>query len=149
MRPQPKAPVSLVDLELTIPLLTRKQLMFLLILIKLAGPLTEIFFASKPMVQWQYQFAFANITNQINLFRIAFLLERMCPPSYGLGAKFNETVKHSPFSNFSILMEFNSISTFMQMRSTIFPRPKEPMSSWIHIITCVTMIPARNQCQEV
>ncbi|KAF2709219.1 glycoside hydrolase family 5 protein [Pleomassaria siparia CBS 279.74] len=29
--------------------------------------------------------------NKINLFRIAFLLERMCPLSYGLGAKFNET----------------------------------------------------------
>ncbi|KAH8682958.1 glycoside hydrolase family 5 protein [Tricladium varicosporioides] len=30
-------------------------------------------------------------TNHVNLFRIAFLLERMCPLSYGLGAKFNET----------------------------------------------------------
>ncbi|KAE8450165.1 hypothetical protein EG329_006946 [Mollisiaceae sp. DMI_Dod_QoI] len=29
--------------------------------------------------------------NKINLFRVAFLLERMCPLSYGLGAKFNET----------------------------------------------------------
>ncbi|KAF2204521.1 putative endoglucanase 1 [Delitschia confertaspora ATCC 74209] len=29
--------------------------------------------------------------NKVNLFRIAFLLERMCPLSYGLGAKFNET----------------------------------------------------------
>lgn len=29
--------------------------------------------------------------NGINLFRVAFLLERMCPLSYGLGAKFNET----------------------------------------------------------
>jgi hypothetical protein len=28
---------------------------------------------------------------KVNLFRVAFLLERMCPPSYGLGAKFNET----------------------------------------------------------
>lgn len=27
----------------------------------------------------------------MNLFRVAFLLERMCPLSYGLGAKFNET----------------------------------------------------------
>jgi len=27
----------------------------------------------------------------VNLFRVAFLLERMCPISYGLGAKFNET----------------------------------------------------------
>lgn len=26
----------------------------------------------------------------INTFRVAFLLERMCPVSYGLGAKFNE-----------------------------------------------------------
>ena len=30
--------------------------------------------------------------NKVNLFRVAFLLERMCPLSYGLGAKFNETV---------------------------------------------------------
>ncbi|KAI0471535.1 endoglucanase 1 [Xylariaceae sp. FL0804] len=29
--------------------------------------------------------------SHINLFRIAFLLERMCPLEYGLGAKFNET----------------------------------------------------------
>jgi hypothetical protein len=29
--------------------------------------------------------------NKVNLHRVAFLLERMCPPSYGLGAKFNET----------------------------------------------------------
>jgi len=29
--------------------------------------------------------------NKVNLLRIAFLLERMCPLSYGLGAKFNET----------------------------------------------------------
>ena len=29
--------------------------------------------------------------NKINLFRIAFLLERMCPLGYGLGSKFNET----------------------------------------------------------
>ncbi|KAI1341017.1 endoglucanase 1 [Xylariaceae sp. FL0016] len=29
--------------------------------------------------------------NHLNLFRIAFLLERMCPPATGLGATFNET----------------------------------------------------------
>ncbi|KAK4033175.1 glycoside hydrolase superfamily [Parachaetomium inaequale] len=29
--------------------------------------------------------------NKVNLHRVAFLLERMCPPSDGLGAKFNET----------------------------------------------------------
>ncbi|PSR99209.1 endoglucanase 1 [Coniella lustricola] len=29
--------------------------------------------------------------NKVNLFRVAFLLERMCPLAYGLGAKFNET----------------------------------------------------------
>jgi len=32
-----------------------------------------------------------NKSSKINLFRVAFLLERMCPLSYGLGAKFNET----------------------------------------------------------
>ncbi len=29
--------------------------------------------------------------NKINLFRVAFLMERMCPLSTGLGSKFNET----------------------------------------------------------
>jgi hypothetical protein len=29
--------------------------------------------------------------HKVNLHRVAFLLERMCPPSDGLGAKFNET----------------------------------------------------------
>ncbi|KEP48093.1 glycoside hydrolase family 5 protein [Rhizoctonia solani 123E] len=29
--------------------------------------------------------------DKINTFRVAFLMERMCPLSYGLGAKFNET----------------------------------------------------------
>ncbi|KAK5109357.1 hypothetical protein LTR62_007127 [Meristemomyces frigidus] len=29
--------------------------------------------------------------NRINTFRVAFLLERMCPLAYGLGARFNET----------------------------------------------------------
>jgi len=33
-----------------------------------------------------------NKENQANLFRVAFLMERMCPVSYGLGSKFNETV---------------------------------------------------------
>jgi endoglucanase len=32
------------------------------------------------------------ISQGINLFRLSFLVERMCPPSYGLGPKFNETV---------------------------------------------------------
>lgn len=44
-------------------------------------------------------YAFINTTtvdiyvdeNGINLFRVAFLLERMCPLAFGLGAKFNET----------------------------------------------------------
>jgi len=29
--------------------------------------------------------------HKVNLHRVAFLLERMCPLSYGLGARFNET----------------------------------------------------------
>jgi len=29
--------------------------------------------------------------HKVNLFRVAFLLERMCPLAYGLGAKFDET----------------------------------------------------------
>lgn len=35
------------------------------------------------------------ISQGINLFRLSFLVERMCPPSYGLGPKFNETVSVS------------------------------------------------------
>jgi hypothetical protein len=35
------------------------------------------------------------ISQGINLFRLTFLVERMCPPSYGLGLKFNETVSVS------------------------------------------------------
>jgi endoglucanase len=31
------------------------------------------------------------ILSKVNLFRVAFLLERMCPLEYGLGSKFNET----------------------------------------------------------
>lgn len=30
--------------------------------------------------------------NKINLFRVAFLMERMCPLATGLGSTFNETV---------------------------------------------------------
>ncbi|KAG6804854.1 hypothetical protein H0H93_006523, partial [Arthromyces matolae] len=29
---------------------------------------------------------------KINFFRVTFLMERMCPLSYGLGSRFNETV---------------------------------------------------------
>jgi len=31
------------------------------------------------------------VSQGVNLFRVAFLLERMCPTEYGLGRKFNET----------------------------------------------------------
>ncbi|KAJ5444506.1 glycoside hydrolase family 5 protein [Penicillium daleae] len=31
------------------------------------------------------------VLSKVNLFRVAFLLERMCPLEYGLGSKFNET----------------------------------------------------------
>jgi len=48
-------------------------------------------------------YAFANTStidiyidqNRINVFRVAFLLERMCPLQYGLGRRFNETVGHA------------------------------------------------------
>jgi hypothetical protein len=32
-------------------------------------------------------------SNKVNLFRVAFLLERMCPVATGLGSTFNETVR--------------------------------------------------------
>lgn len=46
------------------------------------------------------QYAFINKTtvdmfidqDKINLFRVTFLMERMCPPAQGLGRKFDETV---------------------------------------------------------
>lgn len=38
-------------------------------------------------------------TNKINLFRVAFLLERMCPLATGLGSTFNETVSVKPSEN--------------------------------------------------
>jgi endoglucanase len=47
--------------------------------------------------------------NKVNLFRVAFLLERMCPISTGLGATFNETVSpsqyqfHGPTLNIPVL----------------------------------------------
>jgi len=31
------------------------------------------------------------VSQGVNTFRVAFLLERMCPTQYGLGRKFNET----------------------------------------------------------
>lgn len=31
------------------------------------------------------------VSQGVNLFRVAFLLERICPTQYGLGRKFNET----------------------------------------------------------
>lgn len=34
------------------------------------------------------------VSQGANTFRVAFLLERMCPLQYGLGSKFNETVSH-------------------------------------------------------
>jgi len=44
-----------------------------------------------------YDYAFINqstidifVSQGVNLFRVAFLLERMCPTQYGLGRKFNE-----------------------------------------------------------
>jgi hypothetical protein len=38
---------------------------------------------------------------QVNLFRVAFLLERMCPIATGLGSTFNETVSLSPLQSSS------------------------------------------------
>jgi endoglucanase len=34
--------------------------------------------------------------NKVNLFRVAFLLERLCPVETGLGATFSETVRSPP-----------------------------------------------------
>jgi endoglucanase len=44
--------------------------------------------------------------NHINLFRVAFLLERMCPLEYGLGSKFNET----HFGYFNDAIEYITIA---------------------------------------
>lgn len=42
----------------------------------------------------------------INLFRVAFLLERMCPLSFGLGSKFNETY----FSEYKAAIDYITIT---------------------------------------
>jgi len=44
--------------------------------------------------------------NGINLFRVAFLLERMCPLSFGLGSKFNETY----FSEYKAAIDYITIT---------------------------------------
>ncbi|CAE6457739.1 unnamed protein product [Rhizoctonia solani] len=44
--------------------------------------------------------------DKINTFRVAFLLERMCPLSYGLGAKFNETY----FGHFKEAIDYITIA---------------------------------------
>jgi hypothetical protein len=56
---------------------------------------------------------------QINLFRVAFLLERMCPLKYGLGSKFNETVSLLAFSTGNSLSYNDSILHFTRMPLTI------------------------------
>jgi hypothetical protein len=54
------------------------------------------------------------ISQGINLFRLSFLVERMCPPSYGLGPKFNETV--SVLSNFDSWGKLSSAEFHGQTR---------------------------------
>lgn len=44
--------------------------------------------------------------NKVNLFRVAFLLERMCPLAYGLGRKFNETY----FSEFEAAVNYITVT---------------------------------------
>ena len=34
---------------------------------------------------------------KINFFRVTFLMERMAPLAFGLGSRFNETVRHTDF----------------------------------------------------
>jgi len=47
--------------------------------------------------------------NKINTFRVAFLLERMCPPATGLGKKFDETVYLYPKSFGHHLMPVSAV----------------------------------------
>ena len=47
----------------------------------------------------EFQYLTTAEWKQINLFRVAFLLERMCPLAYGLGKKFNETVSGNSLNN--------------------------------------------------
>jgi hypothetical protein len=74
------------------------------------------------------------ISQGINLFRLSFLVERMCPPSYGLGPKFNETVSVSSTSeaeaNFEELIfmgELDSIGNSTTRRCNTSPT-RVPMS---------------------
>ncbi|CAE6531591.1 unnamed protein product [Rhizoctonia solani] len=44
--------------------------------------------------------------DKINVFRVAFLLERMCPLEYGLGSKFNETY----YSQFKVAIDYITLT---------------------------------------
>src|SRR4051812_17194484 len=70
--------------------------------------------------------------NQVNLFRVAFLLERMCPLATGLGAAFNETVS---FSNTFLL--FPSLSQPTQLISSL--TPIQHFSSYADAINYITV----------
>ncbi len=68
---------------------------------------------------------------QVNLFRVAFLLERMCPVSYGLGSKFNETVSSLRSQTVHQSLISNSTSLNLNLLSSILQPKKVLMLSWI------------------
>ena len=76
--------------------------------------------------------------NGINLFRVAFLLERMCPLATGLGSTFNET--HYGYYADAInyitgLGAYGELSDEVQYAANSMFKP-----FWIPITTCATMI---------
>ena len=59
--------------------------------------------------------------NQVNLFRVSFLMERMCPPATGLGSTFNETVYSPNAEVVAGVTNGYSIILYSRMPSTISP----------------------------
>jgi hypothetical protein len=82
--------VNLVFIRLLVPM----ALVFLVDLDMVSSRLLHGFYTAN----FTLDYAFINqstvdifVSQGVNTFRVAFLLERMCPTQYGLGRKFNET----------------------------------------------------------
>jgi len=86
--------------------------------------------------------------NKVNLHRIAFLLERMCPPADGLGAKFNEThfdffkeaVDYVTVTKGACMFPFKLPVMPLVSPSTLTLRTTQ-MLSLTRTTTCATMTP--------
>jgi len=88
-------------------------------------------------------------THRVNLMRVAFLLERMCPLAWGLGARFNE----SHFGHFKDAVDYITKTKGICKLSPLFPflgyllfliLTVQKMLSSTLTITCATITPLRN-----